>query len=68
MDDTNADVSRREPMNVTAEPGHDLLKTGLFHVGETVRPEDRGDSSRLEAADPPLVLRVTARIHPLPLQ
>src|SRR5262249_40024054 len=55
MDDMNADLSRREPLNVTAEPGHDLLKTDVFHVIEAVRAKDRGDTSRLEAADPPLV-------------
>src|SRR6516165_2187544 len=63
MDDMNAGLSRREPLNVTAEPGHDLLKTDVFHVVETVRAEDRGDTSRLEAADPLLVDLLKPR-HP----
>jgi len=29
MDAVNAGLSRREPLNVTAEPGHSLLKTRL---------------------------------------
>src|SRR5215470_18517786 len=63
MDDMSADLSRREPLNVTAEPGHDLLKTDVFHVVETVRPKDRGDASRPDAADPPLVDLLKLR-HP----
>ena len=63
MDDMNADLSRREPLNVTAEPGHDLLKTDVFHDVETVRAEDRGDASRLEAADP-LLLDLLKLRHP----
>src|SRR5215472_3792627 len=55
MDDMNASLSRREPLNVTAEPGHNLLKTDVFQVVETVRAEDRGDANRLEAANPLLV-------------
>src|SRR5215475_14580591 len=62
-DDMNAELSRREPLNVTAEPGHDLLKTDVFHVVETVRAEDRGDASRFEAAGPPLVDLLKLR-HP----
>jgi hypothetical protein len=63
MDGMNAELPRREPLNVTAEPGHDLLKTDVFHVVETVRAEDRGDASRLEAADPLLVDLLKLR-HP----
>src|SRR5215468_12196802 len=63
MDDMNAGLSRREPLNVTAEPGHDLLKADVFHVVETVRAEDRGDASRLDAADPLLVDLLKLR-HP----
>src|SRR6516162_4746776 len=63
MDDMKAGLSRREPLNVTAEPGHDLLKTDVFHVVETVRAEDRGDASRLEAADPLFVDLLKPR-HP----
>jgi len=63
MDDMNAGLSRREPLNVTAEPGHNLLKTDVFQVVETVRAEDRGDANRLEAADPLLVDLLKLR-HP----
>src|SRR5215469_2105059 len=63
MNDMNAGLSRREPLNVTAKPGHDLLKTYVFDVVETVRAEDRGNGRRLEAADPLLVDLLKMR-HP----
>src|SRR6516165_9956593 len=63
MDDMNAGLSRCEPLNVTAEPGHDLLKTDVLHVVETARAEDCGDVSRLEAADRLLVDLLKLR-HP----
>lgn len=63
MDDMNADLSRREPLNVAAESGHDLLKTNVFHVDETVRAEDCSDVSWRQAADPLLVDLLKLR-HP----
>src|SRR5215469_10814746 len=63
MDDMNGGLSDREPLNVMAKPGHDLLKTNVFDIVETVRVEDRGDARRLEAADPLLVDLLKMR-HP----
>src|SRR5689334_12856061 len=63
MDDMNAELSWREALNATAESGHDLLKTDVFHVNEAVRAQDRGDISCLQAADPLLVDLLKLR-HP----
>jgi hypothetical protein len=52
MDDMNAGLSRREPLNVTAEPGCDLLETNILDVTKSVRPKNRCNASRLETAGP----------------
>ena len=52
MDDMNAGLPRREPLNVTAEPGRDLLETDIFDVTKSVRAKNRCNASRLETAGP----------------
>lgn len=52
MDDMNAGLSRREPLNVTAEPGRDLLETDIFDVTKSVRAKNRCNARRLETAGP----------------
>src|SRR5262249_16307032 len=52
MDDMNAGLPRREPLNVRAEPGHDLLETDVFDVTKAVRTKKRGHASWLETAGP----------------
>ena len=52
MDDMNAGLSRREPLNVTAKPGRDLLETDIFNVAKSVRAKNRCNASRLETAGP----------------
>src|SRR5215469_1282727 len=50
MDDMNAGLARREPLNVTAEPGRDLLETDILDVTTSVRAKNRCTASRLETA------------------
>jgi hypothetical protein len=45
MDDMNAGLSRREPLNVTAEPGRDLLETHIFDVTKSVPAKNRCNAS-----------------------
>jgi len=52
MDDMNAGLSRREPLNVAAEPGRYLLETDIFDVTKSVRAKNRYKASRLETAGP----------------
>ena len=52
MDDMNADLPCREPLNVTAEPGRDLLETDIFDVTKSVRAKNRCNASWLETAGP----------------
>src|SRR5271166_1518732 len=41
VDDMNASLSGREPLNGAAEPGHDLLEIDVFDVAKSVRAKDR---------------------------
>jgi hypothetical protein len=50
MDDMNSELSRREPLNVTTEPGCDLLETRIFDVAKSVRAKNRRNAGRLETA------------------
>jgi len=52
MDDVNSELSRREPSNVTAEPGCDLQETQIFDVTISVQAKNRRNASRLETAGP----------------
>ena len=54
-DDMNAELSRREPLNVTAEPGRDLLEIDIFDVTKSVRPKNRCNPSRLETTGPTFI-------------
>ena len=52
MDDMNTEPPSREPLNVMAEPGRDLLETHIVDVPKSVRAKHRCDASRLETAEP----------------
>ena len=52
MDDMKAGLARREPLNVTAEPGRDLLETDIFDVTKSVRAKNCRNASRLKTAGP----------------
>src|SRR5262245_20149836 len=52
MDDMNAGLPRREPLNVAAESGRDLLETDIFDVTKSVHAKNRCNASRLETAGP----------------
>src|SRR6516162_1604469 len=52
MEDMNAGPSRRQPTNVRAEPGRELLETNLFDLTKSVRAKNRCNASRLETAGP----------------
>src|SRR5262249_3390950 len=52
MDDMNASLSRRKPLDVPAEPGCDLLETNIFNVAKSVRANHCCNAGRLEAAGP----------------
>ena len=65
MDDMNAGLSRREPLNVTAEPGRDILETNIFDVTKSVRAKNRSNASRVETAGPTF-LSFLKLLGPLP--
>jgi hypothetical protein len=51
VDNMNASVSWREPLNGAAESGRDLLETDVLDVTKSVRAKNRCNASRLETAD-----------------
>ena len=50
VNDMNTSVSRRESFNRAAEPGRDLLETGVVDDTKSVRAKNRGNPGRLETA------------------
>ncbi len=54
MDDMNAGLSGREPLNGMAEPGRDLLIIDVFDVTKSMGSKHGCNASRLETADPTL--------------
>jgi len=46
----HASVPGREPLNGVAEPGRDLLETGVFDDTKPVLAKNRCNAGRLEAA------------------
>ena len=52
VDDMDPGLPRRKPLNVTAEPGRDLLEADVFDVTKSVRTKNRGNASGLETAGP----------------
>jgi hypothetical protein len=51
VDNMNAKASWRESLNGVAEPGRDLPEMDVFDGTKSVRAKNRGNASRLEAAD-----------------
>ena len=50
VDNMNASVTGREPLNGAAEPGRDLRETDVFDGTKSVRAKNRCDGGRLETA------------------
>lgn len=50
VDDMKTSLPWREPLNGTAEPGHDLLEIDIFDVRKSVRAKNRCNASRLKTA------------------
>ena len=50
VDNMNASVTGREPLNGAAEPGRDLLEMDVFEGTKSVRTKKRSNASRLETA------------------
>jgi hypothetical protein len=55
VDNMNASLSGREPLNGAAKPGCDLLEIYVFDVTKSVRAKNRCNASRLETAGPTFI-------------
>jgi hypothetical protein len=52
MDDVNASLARRQPVNGAAEPRRDSVVIDVFDVAKSVRAQDRRNVGGIETAGP----------------